>query len=87
MLFLVEWTIAPEHRNAAIERFKKTQGAPPPGVKIVGRWHAANQAFGFAVAEASDPGAISSWCWNWSDLLSLEVQPLLDDEAFSRVIA
>lgn len=39
MLFIISWRGSPETRNAAIERFLKTGGAPPAGVKMIGRWH------------------------------------------------
>ena len=59
MLFIVSWSISSANRNSAIERFLKTGGAPPAGVKMLGRWHAVGGASGFGVAEASDPAADS----------------------------
>ena len=38
MLFVSEYKIAPENRDVAQERFKKTGGAPPQGVKVIGRF-------------------------------------------------
>ena len=87
MLFLVNWTGRPEHRNAAVDRFKKTGGAPPTGVKIVTRWHSVGPIAGFAIAEAADPVAIQKWVLDWSDLLSLEVHPALTDEQLGQVLA
>ena len=36
MLFIVSWSISSANRNSAIERFLKTGGAPPAGVKMLG---------------------------------------------------
>jgi hypothetical protein len=40
MLFIVNYSIRPENRNAAMERFLKTGGIAPAGIKMLGRWHA-----------------------------------------------
>ena len=50
MLFIVKWTSSPDNRNAAIERFLKSGGKPPVGVKMLGRWSVVAQQSGFAVA-------------------------------------
>ncbi|MBI2561882.1 MAG: DUF3303 family protein [candidate division NC10 bacterium] len=39
-------------RDAAIARFKKGGGMPPAGVKLLGRWHAADLSSGVAISEA-----------------------------------
>ncbi len=37
--------------NAAVARFLETGGAPPEGVKMLGRWHGMNGQ-GFAISES-----------------------------------
>ena len=39
MLFAVHWSFGAGTRNEANARFKETGGPPPPGVKMIGRWH------------------------------------------------
>jgi len=39
MLYSISWKGVPAVRNTATERFLKTGGKPPAGVKMVGRWH------------------------------------------------
>ncbi|WP_448108350.1 DUF3303 domain-containing protein [Pseudomonas azerbaijanoccidentalis] len=87
MLFIVSWTISSANRNNAIERFLKTGGAPPEGVKMLGRWHAVGGAAGFGIAEASDPVPIQKWVLQWSDLMNMEVQAALTDEQIAPLLA
>jgi hypothetical protein len=87
MLFIVTWTARPEHRNAALERFVKTGGKPPEGVKFIGRWHAVGRITGFAIAESNDLALIQKWALDWSDLLSMDVYPALTDEQIGPLVA
>jgi hypothetical protein len=87
MLFIVSWTGDAQHRNAAIERFKKTGGAPPAGVKMLGRWHSVGSIEGFAIAEATDPVAVQKWVLDWSDLLTMQVRPAVNDEQLGQALA
>ncbi|PJG43253.1 hypothetical protein XA39_08685 [Acinetobacter tandoii] len=80
MLFIVKYSIRPENRNAAMERFLKTGGTVPAGIKMLGRWHAIAQLSGVAIIEASDAMLIQQWVMEWNDLLSMEVYPALTDE-------
>ncbi|AWY44016.1 DUF3303 domain-containing protein [Pseudomonas putida] len=87
MLFIVNWTLSPENRNSAIERFLKTGGAPPAGVNLIGRWYAVGGAAGFGIAEASDPTLIQKWVLEWTDLMKMEVQVALTDEQMAPLLA
>ncbi len=87
MIFVTTWSYGPENREAIQARFKETGGAPPEGVKMLGRWHAVSQGKGVVVAEADDPEAVANWIQGWSDLMSFETYPALDDEATARVIS
>jgi hypothetical protein len=78
MKFMVTWTVPQGTFNAAVARFLETGGAPPEGVKMLGRWHGMNGQ-GFAISESSDPKAIYRWVAQWSDLLPLTVTPCLED--------
>jgi Protein of unknown function (DUF3303) len=39
MKFISTWTVPQGTFNAAVARFLETGGAPPEGVKMLGRWH------------------------------------------------
>ena len=53
MKFMLTFTLKPETkgRDAAIARFKKTGGQPPKGVKLPGRWTAADFSGGVDLLE------------------------------------
>ena len=87
MLFQISYTIQPQNRDEAQARFRETGGLPPEGVSMVGRWHCAQGRKGFLLAEASDAVALTSWIQQWSDILSFEITPVIDDEQMMQVIA
>ena len=86
MLFMTTYSIRPEHRDAAIARFKETGGPPPDGVKMVGRWQDVSGNHGWALAETDDVESLHKWIYEWSDVLTFDVRPVLNDEQFSRTI-
>jgi len=86
MKFISKYTIRPEHRNEAIKRFLETGGQPPDGVTLIGRWHNASNRTGYTIAEADDAVAMGKWSHRWSDLLTIETFPVVDDEEFMQVL-
>ncbi len=87
MVFVSHYTMASDNRNAAQDRFKKTGGEPPAGVKMIGRWHAVGGGQGVTIFEANDPQAIANWAQQWSDLISFDIYPAVDDAGFSKLLA
>ena len=87
MLFHITYQLSPEQRNEAQKRFKETGAPPPAGVTMTGRWHCAQGHRGFLIAESSDAEAIAKWLQDWTDLLTFEVTPVLNDEQITRVIS
>ena len=87
MLFISHWRIPSSTRNAVIERFAKTGGQPPQGVKMLGRWHDVANGTGFCISEADDASAIARWALEWSDLMDMDVRAGLNDEQLSAVLA
>jgi Domain of unknown function (DUF3303) len=86
MKFIITYTVTQGTFNAAVARFLETGGAPPEGVKMLGRWHGMNGQ-GFAISESSDPKAMYRWVAQWSDLLQLTVTPCLEDADAGEVMA
>jgi hypothetical protein len=86
MIFVSVYSIAPEKRNAAQERFKKSGGPPPKGVKMIGRWHAVGGGRGVTVFEADDAQTAAHWAQQWTDLISFEIYPAIDDAGFAKLI-
>jgi hypothetical protein len=68
------------------QRFLETGGAPPEGVKMLGRWHGMDGQ-GFAISESTDPKAMYRWTAQWADLLPLTVTPCLEDADAGEVMA
>ena len=87
MKFMVVYSIEASAYQAAIKRFAETQAPPPPGVTLLGRWHAAAGHRGFGLAETSDAKAIYAWILSWADLLSVDVVPVLEDAEFAEALA
>ena len=76
-----------ESRDLAISRFKETGGMPPNGVKMLGRWTAADLSGGFDLLESDDAGAITEFALMWSDLLETHVIPVVDDAELTAVLS
>ena len=53
---------------------------------MLGRWHSVEGLNGFTIAESSDAVAIAKWVQSWTDLLTFEIVPVVNDEEFARVI-
>ncbi|MGA3102409.1 MAG: DUF3303 family protein [Terracidiphilus sp.] len=86
MKFIVSWSLPQATYQAATERFTKTGGMPPAGVKLIGRWHGMSGK-GFAVVETTDPKALYAWCAEWSEFLPIETTPCLEDADAGAVLA
>lgn len=87
MLFMVSWKIDSANRNAAIERFLATGGQPPKGMKMLGRWHSVGSGAGVAIGEADDPTLAMQWALQWTDLMTIEVVPVVTDEQGAPLLA
>ena len=86
MYYVISWRFDPEHRDAIHARFKETGGPPPAGVRMLGRWHQIGGGRGACVARSDDPVAVAKWAQEWSDLMTFEVYPALDDEQFGKTM-
>ncbi len=86
MKFISKYTIRPEHRNEAIKRFLEGGGQPPEGIQLLGRWHSTSDRTGYSLVEADDAVAMGRWSHRWSDLLTIETFPVVDDEGFMKVL-
>ncbi|HDS1679677.1 TPA: DUF3303 family protein [Pseudomonas putida] len=87
MLFIIQWSIAPENRNAVMARFAKTGGVPPAELKVHGRWHAVGELQGFAVVESNDLQPVLHWTLDWSDLMHMQVCPAMTDTELAPILA
>ena len=88
MKFMLTFAIKPEAkgRDQAIARFKKTGGQPPKGVKLLGRWTAADFSGGFDLLESDDVKALTEFALMWSDLMELKIVPVAEDTDLTEVL-
>ncbi|MGO4330775.1 DUF3303 domain-containing protein [Cupriavidus sp. 2TAF22] len=87
MKFMLTFTWAPDTRvrEDIIGRFQKTGGLPPAGVTLLGRWTRADLSGGFDLLETNDVKLLTEFAYLWSDLMKLEVTPVLEDADLSEV--
>ena len=86
MLFEITYRTSPD-AQAGEARFKRTGGLPPAGVKILGRWQSLDASSGRTLCETDDPAALSQWCREWAEVITLTARPLADEQAVSEVQA
>ena len=86
MKFIVKYKIPKGAVLDAEQRFLKTGGAPPQGVKMIGRWHGMSGG-GVLIAETNDAEGSFSWLHYWNDLLEFETTPCVEDAEAGEVMA
>ena len=89
MKFMLTFAFTPEAksgRDEAIARFKKTGGQPPKGVKLLGRWTAADFSGGFDLLETDDAKALTEFSLMWSDVMHLKVVPIVEDAELGETL-
>ena len=86
MKFAIIWTVSPENRNAVQERFMETGGLPPEGVEMIHRFHAADGSMGLAICNATEGSALANWSQEWSDLIDLDITPIVSDEEMASIL-
>ena len=85
MKFMLTYRFEPETRDEAIARFKATGGRTPKGAQLLGRWTTADLNGGFALLESYDIKALVEFTLGWSDLMELEIVPLIEDNELREV--
>jgi len=88
MKFIVTFSWEPNKqvRAEGIARFLGTGGQPPAGAKLLGRWTRLDFSGGFVLVESDDPKAMTEFSLQWSDLMELEVIPVVEDQELAEVL-
>ena len=86
MKFIVNYSVPKASVVDAEQRFLKTGGAPPEGVKMIGRWHGMSGG-GVLIAETNDAKALYSWLNYWNDLLDFDTTPCVEDAEAAEVMS
>lgn len=80
------WSPDTQTRDEAIARFRESGGKPPPGAKLLGRWTRADLSGGFDLLESNDSKALAEFALTWSDLMQVEIFPVLEDEELTEIL-
>jgi hypothetical protein len=58
----------------------------PQGVTLLGRWTKADLSGGFDLLETEDPKKLAEFAYVWSDLMDLEISPVLEDPELAQAL-
>jgi hypothetical protein len=88
MKYLCTFSWAPDTHNQteAIRRFKETGGLPPQGATLLGRWVRADFMGGVEILESNDPKALAEFALMWSDVMELNIVPVVEDQELIEVL-
>ena len=88
MKFMLTFTLPSDKakRDEAIQRFLNTGGQPPKGATLLGRWTQADFSQGFDLLECDDAKALTQFALDWSDVLSLQLTPVVEDKDLVEVL-
>jgi hypothetical protein len=86
MKFMMTFSLSPDTRNKAIDRFLKTGGQPPKGARLLGRWISADLSKAYDLVESDDSSAISEFALQWSDLMKVEASVVVEDKELTDVL-
>ena len=59
---------------------------PPDGVTLVSRWHDVGGRIGFMVVESSDFTLVAAYMRGWTDLLTFDIIPVINDEQPAQIM-
>jgi Protein of unknown function (DUF3303) len=79
MKFMSTWAVKPGGTKEAVERFLAGEGAPPEGVKLLGRWHKVDCSGGFTLSETNNPAALFENAAQWNDVLEIHTTAIVED--------
>ena len=74
------WEPESKAQEEALRRFRETGGQPPAGVRLLGRWTRADFMGGVVLLESDDAKALTEFSLRWSDVMNLELVPVLEDQ-------
>jgi len=82
-----KWSAKPGTLREAVQRFLAGKGAPSEGVKMLGRWHAADFSCGFTLYETDNPVALYEGAAPWADILDIDSRLVIEDAEAGPVLA
>jgi uncharacterized protein DUF3303 len=79
------WSPDAQRRAEGIARFSRN-GGMPDGVRLLGRWTRADLGGGFDLLETDDPTRLAEFAYQWSDLMELQIAPVLEDAELATAL-
>lgn len=86
MLFMAIGTWEPDKRDKIVERRTEKEMMFPKEVKVIGQWAALGGGRGFTLIEVTDTMAAFAATRAWSDLMTMEVVPVLDIDEVMKAL-
>ena len=86
MKYMVVWNIKEQNLPAVLERWQTLNPMPGKGATLVARYHELGTGKGYALFEATKPGALAKYLLGWADLADQKVVPVLDDDEMKRAV-
>jgi hypothetical protein len=77
MLFMVIEIFRNQDAKAVYRRFGEKGRMMPDGLNVVGSWVTADLGRCFQLMEGDDAALLQRWAVEWSDLIELEIIPVL----------
>jgi hypothetical protein len=87
MKFMTTWAVQPGAVKEAVSRFLATGGQPLAGVTLLGRWHNLGCSSGYTLYETDNPAALYEGAAKWSDLMDVDIVPVIEDESAGAALA
>ena len=86
MLFMSVYTTEPGKRDQTFKKRIEKGISFPAGVKVIGEWSDLGGGRGFIVTEAQDPKSVMQATLAWSDLLKIEIVPVIETEELMKLV-
>ena len=87
MKFMYTWKAQPGQHKPAAERFLKSGGPMPAGLKMIGRWHAPGSVCGWLLVESDDLKGVYEHAAEWANYLDFQVTPVVEDTEAAKGMA
>ena len=85
MLFMAIFTYEPQDRDKVIQRRMEAL-ATPKGVEVKGEWFDVSGHRVFSIFEANDTAHVAAAFYDWTDLGTAELIPVVDTQLAIRLL-
>lgn len=90
-LFWIKYKFRPEHRMKGHKAFAgmsaKDDAKDAGNNRPLGRWHDLGRGCGVAIAASKSSKDVYQWAYNWAEMCSCEIKPVVTDKQCRAVIS